>query len=325
MKILQELCLLFAGALASIIGGFVLNQQKDLPLILVALVGLLLLLGVLPFSRIENAFLTWRRKGVLCVPMRIGILHDMGWDETRPYRQYATGTSVTCNQWKIQIEDEARKNGVKVAVRFINTNTKFHSYALILNPYGGVYPENNLTGLTTLDKIFDYVDKGGMFVNVADVPGFWAYSPSLERKTVAVPPITYVKEGPDGIPTVVSLNLVAFTPFVKKLGLIVNPHEKTEQLVWKNPQIYGTERLAEEIKDMRVDRVAVVERNVDPIMALGNSEAGINIELTPFFLAAYGNGRFLISLVWQDSDQHPNNIRMKDALTVVLVRTLRRH
>lgn len=50
----------------------------------------------------------------------------------------------------------------------------FDKYTAILNPYGGVYPERDLSNYETLNKILNYVREGGFFINVADIPGYFA-------------------------------------------------------------------------------------------------------------------------------------------------------
>ena len=246
----------------------------------------------------------------------------MGWDEKRPYRQFATGTNITIEDWRDQLTKDAEKNRVKVKVSFVSSKESFYRYSAILNPYGGVYPEEDLAGAVILSKVFDYVSKGGTFVNVADVPGYWAYSLKLERKSVAGPPIRTVKED-SGLLSISSIVPVAFAPFVQKLWLSVNPHEKEENILWKNPVRNGTERFQQDIRSLRIDRIAVVERNVEPVVVLADVKGTDGSELTPIFFAGYDNGNFLISLVYQDSEENPNNQKIKEILSLVLVQAMK--
>ena len=327
MKTLQQWSLLFAGALASVIGGYVLTQYEEwlsqhsglyYALIFVCV---LLVLSVFPFQKIVNGVLLLRRK---TSPHKIGILNDMGWDEKRPTEQFATGTNITIDNWKMQIEADAKRNGMKACVEAINANKNFYSFSAILNPYGGVYPEEDLAGTAILRKIFDYVSKGGIFVNTADVPGFWAYNSKLERKSVAVPAIHHVKEGSGGL-SINSFTLVGFSPFVQKLGLNVNPWEKQEKVKWQDVVKHGTERFQEEIDTMRIDRIAGVERNVEPILTLLTGEKSQGDKLTPLFLETYDSGIFLISLIYQNSKDNPNNTKIKDILSIVLIQAIKRN
>jgi hypothetical protein len=210
-----------------------------------------------------------------------------------------------------------------VKVKFLNSKQNFYPYSAILNPYGGVYPEEDLAGTVVLSKVFDYVSKGGTFVNVADVPGYWAYSTKLERKSAAGPPIRHVKED-SGLVSISSIVPVAFAPFVQKLWLSVNPHEKEENIQWKDPVKNGTERFKQEISNLRIDRIAVVERNVEPVLVLANAKGADGSELTPLFFATYDNGKFLISLIYQDSKENPNNQKIREILSLILIQTMRR-
>ena len=325
MKTIQQWSLLFAGALAGVIGSFLfaehqkwLSEHSGLLYAFILLVALLIL-GALPFRRMRAKFLLWRSKKE---PYTIGILNDMGWDEKRPYRQFATGTNITIEEWRDQLKKDAKKNKVKVKVSFVTVKGNLYRYSAILNPYGGVYPEEDLASAVVLSKIFDYVSKGGIFVNVADVPGFWAYSVKLERKSVAVPPIRTVKEDSGSI-SVSSISLVALAPFVQRLWLNVNPHEKEENILWKDPVRNGTERFQQEIRNLKIHRIAVVERNVEPVLILADTRGADGSELTPLFFAAYDNGKFLISLIFQDSEENPNNQKIKEILSLILVQAIK--
>jgi hypothetical protein len=221
-----------------------------------------------------------------------------------------------------QLTKDAEKNGVKVKVDLVTSKDRFYRYSAILNPYGGVYPEEDLAGTIVLSNIFDYVGRGGTFVNVADVPGFWAYSPKLERKSVAGPPIRTVRED-SGVLSISSISLVALAPFVQKLWLNVNPREKEESISWNSPVKNGTERFQQDIRKLRIDRIAVVERNVEPVLTLADAKGEDGSELTPLFFATYENGKFLISLVYQDSEANVNNQKIKEILSVVLLRAMK--
>jgi len=58
---------------------------------------------------------------------------------------------------------------------------------MVINPYGGVYPEDDLSTLKSLDNIFDYVRNGGIYVNIADIPFYYAYERNLKRRIDTTP------------------------------------------------------------------------------------------------------------------------------------------
>lgn len=66
------------------------------------------------------------------------------------------------------------ENNIRVK-KILNTNS-LDKYPLVINPYGGSYPESNFHELESFNKILDYVKRGGIFVNVADIPFYYAYS-----------------------------------------------------------------------------------------------------------------------------------------------------
>ena len=53
---------------------------------------------------------------------------------------------------------------------------------IVLNPFGEMYPEEDLSLHTTLTKIRDYVSGGGVYVNVAGYPFWWQYNPVTRVK-----------------------------------------------------------------------------------------------------------------------------------------------
>jgi len=115
-------------------------------------------------------------------PPRIGIMTDLGWDQDNPSK-VATYTSIGPQQWQKAIRQSLEQCGLDIAVELVSVQSElgFHKYLLILNPYGGVYPEHDLEQHSTFSAILEYTRAGGIFANVGDVPFFWAYSPSERR------------------------------------------------------------------------------------------------------------------------------------------------
>jgi hypothetical protein len=145
--------------------------------VLFALIGVALLYGTgLLQDYAHRRRLSARWKGTL----RAGILNDSGWNLERT-DTYAW-TDVRPENWKSQLEQSTEEGLPKLSPELIRVSSHFDSYAIILNPYGGVYPEEDLANFTSLRKIIDFVREGGLFVNVADIPSFWAYNQDLNRR-----------------------------------------------------------------------------------------------------------------------------------------------
>lgn len=318
MKKYKDLALLIAGALASVIGGLLLKPPVcGIYLwILGTIVVILILYGSDTISKMYHRYNIWARKGNRLVALKVGILSDMGWDLKN--KEIYSWTDISPEEWKKEIEKQANENKVEIKVKLIDVKKNFDSHIVILNPYGGVYPERDVKNYKTLDKIFDYVNEGGIFVNVADMPGYWAYNRLLKRRLDATPPIYDINSTPDGKILINSLRPFQLTPFMEKLGLRVHNIENSELFSWDVEFEDKCTRMVKEMKEMKVHRVVVVERNVDPIVKpkrLGQIDA----EVTPLFFVNYGEGRFLISLVFENYSQ---NNKMKEVLVDILLHSI---
>lgn len=83
----------------------------------------------------------------------------------------------------------AKELGIKARIRYINAETQFDSVVAVLNPYGEVYPEVDVKENISIQKIFSYVKNGGLFINVADVPLYYAYNSMLRRFVDTTEPV----------------------------------------------------------------------------------------------------------------------------------------
>jgi len=172
-------------------------------------------------------------------------------------------------------------------------------------------------------------------VNVADIPGFWAYSENLKRKRHATSPVWYRTEE-RGLVGEITFML---TPFMVKLGLevyntrpitIVNNKRTVSHLLdtegaplveWNTECVGDYSFLREGSQKMIIHRVAKIESNTSPVF---RTRSIGTIEVTPFFIEFYGAGRFLISLVCQ-SENNPSysNSQMKGLLADLIVEMLK--
>ncbi len=75
----------------------------------------------------------------------------------------------------------------KLRFKKIENIKNIKKFPIILNPYGGLYPEEDLATLRSIDKIFNYVRTGGVFVNIADIPFYYAYDENLNRRVDTTP------------------------------------------------------------------------------------------------------------------------------------------
>lgn len=89
--------------------------------------------------------------------------------------------NVSLRQIQNAIESE------KIKVTTTKNEKNILRFPLVINPYGGVYPEKDLSTLASLDFIFKYVREGGVYVNIADIPFYYAFDSSLSRRVDTTP------------------------------------------------------------------------------------------------------------------------------------------
>ncbi len=317
----KSLALLFAGALASVLGTLFIQHLSPPRCLLYPLVVIGVILIFYGSGLISNRwkhYNLWRRRGHWLIAPKLGILSDIEWKTQ--YKEISTCTNISSKEWKEEIVKLAKESRVKIKVELINTKKNFDSYFAILNPYGGVYPEHDMKNYETLNKILTYVSEGGLFVNVADIPGYWVYNPLLRGILDATPPIYGIAIN-DGQVSVRPVRPFELTPFMEKLGLRGLNTEHTPLFNWDVEFEKKFNSIANktkyDIKEIEVHRTVVVERNVEAIMKpkKHNDES-----VTPLFFVNYGNGKFLISLV--RLVKYPQNTKIKKMLAETIIKLM---
>lgn len=309
----RSLALLIAGALISAVaGGLLAVQQGDgwwtYLLIGMGLSGLLLL----PVGFGHISFLRLRDRLAQRISPTIGILNDMGWDPN--HADKCSATDVSPEEWKNVIDKRGRAAKARLRTKFIDQNENFGRFVAVLNPYGGVYPEQSLSTAETLNRILRFVKNGGLFVNVADIPGYYAYDLLTKSRVDTIPGI-YRPTGErvrfyDDVPLLAALHLGVY-----------NASPQGSPVTWEVVFAPGFRSLDIGIADLLyVDRAAVVAANAEAVLVaqklIGPEDERL---LTPMALVRYGKGRFLFSLAFLDSHRYPTNNRVCDILTKVLI------
>jgi len=243
---------------------------------------LILLVEFLSWGRYREHILKNRWKK----PLKLGILNDMEWDVKN--REIYAGSDVPPTDWK-----KAFEAFPKVNIELIDVTKSFDRYVAILNPYGGVYPEIDLKKLATLNKILDFVREGGVFINVADVPSYYAYNRNLGRKIDNTSPIYVIENN-----QLKSLRPFELTPLIKELGLRVFNMDES-------PQFQDLGQFTELKVKVVSKRVAVVESNLEPCIPAKSISTNLgSIETSALFTVKYAEGDFLFSLIWINDKSH---------------------
>ena len=292
---IRSLALLLAGAAAGILGSVLVGRFGFSWLLASVLIVVLVCLVVLGTGT-DSAILHLHHLRARRKRPKIGILNDMEWDSE--FGKVSTWTDISPSEWKSEIDEQASGKGVQLPVELMGTSSDFDPYAVIVNPYGGTYPERDLISFQTLNKIFQYVQEGGVFVNVADIPGYWAYHPMLGKRTETAPPIFDFETEGDRRRLRVERPF-SVVPWMKRLGLNVAAVET----VFQEPADFLFDAQFQpvtgfKISGVRLHRAAIVDENIEAVHRVAVlDEAGQHRELASIFWVVYSEGSFLISLV----------------------------
>ncbi|MCK4393161.1 hypothetical protein KAX17_09675 [Candidatus Bipolaricaulota bacterium] len=235
----------------------------------------------------------------------------------------ATYTRIEPQQWQKTIIEFLKRRGLDVAVDVelvtAQRELRLHKYLLVLNPYGGVYPEHDLEQRSTFSAILEYTRAGGIFANVGDVPFFWAYSPSERRpkRCVGSAQLFKLLDGRHW--------QRMYTPLLDRLQVpMYAVHERSWDLEFADK--YGIKLDAPlSVEVDRVMQVAVetgtgVEDIVSPVVKpRADIEQLKGIPVTPFCRVDYGSGEFIVSTLSLSDSDDTSVCRLRDAIADVVV------
>jgi len=115
----------------------------------------------------------WRTRLAFANP-RIAILSGYVRSETNETRCQPGFTNFTPEDWRDNFQRRSDSNRT-YTVELIPADKISRRYAVIVNPFGELYPEADLIELTTFRSIKDYLRAGGIFVHAGGVPFYYSW------------------------------------------------------------------------------------------------------------------------------------------------------
>jgi len=249
---------------------------------------------------------------------------------------YGSGLKMAPEAWYSKIKSLLEKNRVKVKVKLIQirksrTRWLLDRYNIILNPYGSSYPEIDIKELTIWKSILHYVLNGGTFVNVADIPFYWAYDPKREIKYEMVKyfhQYVPIYERVNEILHPIAGRIISFgpypqSPFLAELKINIISTERLEgrEIVPLSCLLRLKENVGEleDLGVVAINRGVVVGRvreNEKKIEASHVKSVVEEVEwerylVTPLCYIDFGKGRFLISLLFLGYDKQSEETKEK--------------
>jgi HEPN domain-containing protein len=198
------------------------------------------------------------------VPRKLGILNGYVDEEDsseKPCTQY-TFSEFKIEDWEKKFSQTVDAGKPKFEVERIPLSKIGSEYAVIINPFGEVYPEKDTKGRFAFNQLMDYVEDGGVLVNVAGFPFFYAWDVLKGAEEPIVDEKTLIPEG---------VRAEGGTFYVERFRMLLN---FTGSLAWRDlgiittsdtPQMSGINELEvfqeEKDKEMVGDLVNIAGQN----------------------------------------------------------------
>jgi len=235
----------------------------------------------------------------------IAVVSDLDWKEKGTY--VWSWEKMSPDEWESKIASSVKKSRANLKVKPIKITQRrtrwfLDRYVIIVNPYGAVYPELDIKELTIWSRIRDYVFHGGMFVNVADIPFFYAYDP---RRNIRYDTGKSVHQY---VPQLGFQSFIPFseTPFAVEAKLSIINTEKVPNMASRSLNLKSSPT-STQLEPVGINR-AILASTVDEygIKHEINHVRSIVEEITldsgilcsPICFIYFGGGKFLVSLLF---------------------------
>ncbi len=288
-SLLRNLALVLGATILSVVGPNILHSFPESSIRDVGFPVLAVILLLYGFGSIERALqeIRIRLRNSRWVLPRIGILcgGSRGCSDDIP----KVWSDIAPEEWDSEVQAAAKAVGKRIKTKLIYASESFDSYNAIINPFGGNYPETSFDGFPVYNKLLEYMRRGGLFVNVADIPTYWAYNPRLKRMLDRTPAVYGVAGG--------EVRFFQRVPLMQELALRVTNVEPLGPPIWPVQIAAQYGDCAASITNLLASRAVLVEGNVEPVILpvkVGEDN------MTTLFFCNYGDGRCLISLSFLD-------------------------
>ncbi len=129
-------------------------------------------------------------------PVKIGVLNGFFKDSVNEEKcTERTFTKYSENDWEKYLSELKTPEGSSIfQVESISIAEMGNKYAIVVNPFGEVYPEIDSENIKSFYKILDYISNGGIFVCAGGLP-FW-YACMTDKKIPQDSRIKSMHQGP---------------------------------------------------------------------------------------------------------------------------------
>lgn len=145
-------------------------------------IAMLLLYVLNVFHEAIELWWSWRR---FRTPVKMGVL--LGFVDDKEKGERCKPIFSNDGAWSNYFKNSSSKSGKSFDVDEIYWSKDFEKYAVLLNPFGEIYLEEDRRNFSTYERIKDFISEGGIFCCTGGFPFYYYWDPILNTPIETTP------------------------------------------------------------------------------------------------------------------------------------------
>lgn len=221
-------------------------------------------------------------------PIMVGVLN--GWIDNLNKKKRCTITNYPFEEWKTELDNFSLNGRKKFNTNPICIKQLSNKYAIIINPFGEIHLDENRRTLYTLyNKIFKFIQEGGIYVCTGGIPFYYVWHEILGDKFDTTPLVIDVDQG-----RISQFRHFYTTIFTKEFGVKFNGLPSQIVTVNQNPediQYFGNLINVGGSNQINDFRSALEKKYIIPALRANINDS----EVYPLFVVPYDNGYLMVT------------------------------
>ena len=149
-------------------------------LLIPVIILLLYVLGV--FKQAQDSWWSWRR---FRTPIKLGVF--LGYVNDNKKGKECQPQFSSNNGWLDYFKQSKSPNGKTFDVQELYWSEGFAKFAVLINPFGETYIEEDRRNFATYERIKDFVSEGGIFCCTGGFPFYYYWDPIIDKPIDTTP------------------------------------------------------------------------------------------------------------------------------------------
>jgi len=221
-------------------------------------------------------------------PIMVGVLN--GWINNLNKKKRCTKTNYPFDEWKKELDNFSLNGKKKFKTNPICIKQLSNKYAIIINPFGEIHLDENRRTLYTLyNKIFKFIQEGGVYVCTGGIPFYYVWHEILGDKFDTTPLVIDVDQG-----RIIPFRYFYTTIFTKEFGVKFNDLPSRIVTVYQNPEdikYFGNLLNVGGGNQISEFRSAIENKYIIPALRANIDDN----EMYPLFVVPYDKGYLMVA------------------------------